>query len=204
MQPRHGDSKAAEVLIRNGADVDAKDIDGHAPIWTAANNSQVDVVRLLLDEGADFGKNDSSDDTPLRAAVQNGAMDIVRELLARGTDISTLGHGDQRQTFLRAALEEGDAGMVQVLIDHGADVHEVFENGHNILHCVAESEACQRGSAAVVDVLIKNGAAVNVENDLGYTPLLLATLKGHVFTISALLRHGAKLPAELALLRRDT
>ena len=43
---------SVEVLIAKGADINAKDNDGHTPIWLAKNNGQDEIVELLHKQGA--------------------------------------------------------------------------------------------------------------------------------------------------------
>ncbi|MCM3595996.1 ankyrin repeat domain-containing protein [Metabacillus idriensis] len=49
--------KLIHLLLRNGADVNAIDSDGHAPIQTAAFEGNAEVANLLIHNGADVTLN---------------------------------------------------------------------------------------------------------------------------------------------------
>src|ERR1035437_47685 len=48
-----GRRAVAEVLIANGADVNAQDKDGYSPLHWAARRSKFETMTFLLDSGAD-------------------------------------------------------------------------------------------------------------------------------------------------------
>ncbi len=57
-------------LIDSGADVNAVDDEGMAPLHAAAAADSAEVVRLLLDAGAQVDPQNTRGETPLRCAVQ--------------------------------------------------------------------------------------------------------------------------------------
>jgi ankyrin repeat protein len=72
------------LLLRHGADVNARDkIDG-APLHSAAKGGHVGIVRTLLQYGASLGMRDSRGLTPLYWACINHNDKIVKLLLASG------------------------------------------------------------------------------------------------------------------------
>jgi ankyrin repeat protein len=86
-----------EYLISKGADPNAVDKTGVAPLHRAVRKRSLAAVRALLDGGADARKPNKSGSTPLHLAVQNtGAsgsgsdaaheqqVEIIKLLLARG------------------------------------------------------------------------------------------------------------------------
>ena len=46
-----GDTAAAETLIDNGADVNAKDVIGSTPLFLATLNDHTDTAKLLIERG---------------------------------------------------------------------------------------------------------------------------------------------------------
>ncbi|MDR1741462.1 MAG: ankyrin repeat domain-containing protein, partial [Synergistaceae bacterium] len=56
------------ALLRCGADPNARDEDGHSPLWVAALRGKADAVRILLGGGAKVDEGDDDGVTPLLAA----------------------------------------------------------------------------------------------------------------------------------------
>ena len=76
-----GNEKVARLLLENGADTEAKNIDGEtALLWTADNGFEA-IVQLLLDKGADIEAKDNHKVTALFWADRHGFEAIVRLLL---------------------------------------------------------------------------------------------------------------------------
>ena len=69
-----------QLLLDRGADIDARDKNGWAPLHFAAAFSEVPtVVELLLDRGADATTRDSEGKVPFAYAVRNEHL--------KGTDV---------------------------------------------------------------------------------------------------------------------
>lgn len=79
-------AEIAELLIKNGADVNAKRTDdGATALILAAQEGRTEVVKLLLDKGADVNaKRTTNGETALGAAKRTGHIDIVRLLEKAG------------------------------------------------------------------------------------------------------------------------
>ena len=76
------------LLLEAGAEKDAQDVEGRAPLHFAASNGNRDCVALLIQHGADpdlatldFGA------TALHIAAQNGHAEVVFLLIGVGLDV---------------------------------------------------------------------------------------------------------------------
>lgn len=76
-----------ETLLKNGADVNAKDRDDNAPLHCLGHPS-VKTVQLLLDHNADVNSSSDIAETPLVHAIRENFDNEVFELLVKkGADV---------------------------------------------------------------------------------------------------------------------
>ena len=75
-----------ELLIENGADVDAHDMSGFGPMHWACQHGNATAVNLLMKAGADFDKPNRGKYTPFLLAVHWGHGRIAKTLIDAGAD----------------------------------------------------------------------------------------------------------------------
>ncbi len=184
-----GEALLVYLLLREGADEDARDGDGRTPLHKAAEEGHVEVAKVLLKHGADLNAKDRYEDTPLHKAAEKGRVEVVKLLLEHGADVNT--RDRYENTPLDKAAENGHVEVVKVLLEHGADVNAWSSSGWTPLH-----SAARRGHVEVVKVLLEHGADVNAKDELGNIPLHMAALEGHIEVVKVLLKHGADVNAK--------
>jgi endonuclease YncB( thermonuclease family) len=74
----------AELLLANGAKVDAKDINDWTPLHRVSRNGCKDIADLLIAKGADVNARTDHDKTPLRLAEDDGNANIAELLRQHG------------------------------------------------------------------------------------------------------------------------
>jgi len=74
------DAAKVKQLLKQGADVNAKDKYGNTALMIAAISGHTDTAKVLIDGGADVNAKDWSDDTALVLAIEGEHKDIVRLL----------------------------------------------------------------------------------------------------------------------------
>ena len=79
---------AVQKLLDLGADVNAQDNDGDAPLHGAAQSGNVEILDLLLAKGANPNLKNKYGGTPLMWAVVFDQEEVTRRLIERGADPS--------------------------------------------------------------------------------------------------------------------
>ena len=153
----YGYKELAELLIAEGADVDAKTTTGGTPLFNAVGNNK-EIVELLIANGADVnaqvvpGPHEFNvGDTPLDFSGTSEIIDLIRK------------HGGMTGVELRSgmtplhqAARDGHKEIVEQLIDKGADVNAKAEFGETPLHAAVSNDHKE-----IAELLIKEGADVN-------------------------------------------
>ena len=116
----------AELLIANGADVNAKsdinwEVRDLTPLHIAASSGKQDIAELLLAKGADVNATASIERTPLHYAVAAGNKDIVELLLAKRANVNA--KDLKGGTPLHYAAAKGDKDIIELLLANGADIN---------------------------------------------------------------------------------
>lgn len=111
-----GDTKTAELLIKEGADVNAA-VGGNTLLGQCAYKGDVRMTKCLLAaSGIDVNRDCGDGSTPLWRAVSQGHIDVVKELLgAKGIDVNRT-ITDLGATPLFTAAANGKTEMVRLLL----------------------------------------------------------------------------------------
>ncbi|KAF3634440.1 putative haloacid dehalogenase-like hydrolase domain-containing protein 3-like [Capsicum annuum] len=95
MASANGHRSIVEYLIRNGADVNASNVEKNTPLHWACLNGHIEVVKSLILAGANVSALNSHERTPIDEVVTRGKMNIIdaiNEAVARlelaGTTVS--------------------------------------------------------------------------------------------------------------------
>ena len=81
---RNGDKEIAEILIAEGADVNAKNDNGQTSLHFAAIGGYMEIAKLLINNGADVNAKDRYGKTPLDWATKNKHPEIADLLRKHG------------------------------------------------------------------------------------------------------------------------
>jgi ankyrin repeat protein len=199
------DLDRANLLLNAGADANAANDFRMTPLSQACTNGNYAFVRTLLKSGANPNTAIATGETPLMTCARSGSVDAVKILVEYGAAVNAK-EPKENQTALMWAAAERHPDVVKALIDAHADLKANTKQGFTAIHFAAREgdvESIKELLAAGVDVNIQTqaeGAANRVTNflgiakttgALGYTPLLVATVQGHVDTALWLLDHGA-------------
>ncbi|KAJ5555137.1 hypothetical protein N7461_003607 [Penicillium sp. DV-2018c] len=163
-----GSSLAIQILVRQGADIDSLDAEGHTALFRQAALGDARGVQLLLDNGADPNGSDKAPlAKPLIAAVGEGHTVVAAMLIQYGANVDTSDrHG---MTALWWAVDSGHVNLVEMLLVNGAGTESVGLDGLTPLLWAASHE-----NIPVLERLIYHGANINARDMSGRTAIMLA------------------------------
>ncbi|KAK4247358.1 ankyrin repeat-containing domain protein [Corynascus novoguineensis] len=179
------DGPARHVKRSAKVDFDSTDEDGRTPLMAAARDGRYGSVHALLKVGADPQVYDKNCKTPLYLAAWNGHIDVMRELVKTGANPYELSDPPREDVtaFVLAATAD-DAGWKAYLdtkSNFTAEEHPVLGLHH----------AARHGFPKIVERMVSAGSGVDARDDMGRTPLIWASINGHVSVVQLLLSIGA-------------
>ena len=206
---QRGDTESVALLLKYGADMERRNVEGHTALILAARNGPNATTRLLIDAGANVG---------LREAALLGDAALTKALLDAGADLNP----EDTANALRHAAVSGQTETLALLLDSGAPVDSADKNGKTALMQAAlygqfpalrlllerganPNMTDNGGGTALMDsvsssvrrnresvaLLLSYGAKANAQSRRGWTPLILCCLWGDAEAVEILLRHGA-------------
>jgi ankyrin repeat protein len=199
------DLEIATLLLGAGADANAANDYRMTPLSEACTNGNSAFVRLLLKSGANPNTAAATGVTPLMTCAKSGSADAVRMLIEYGAAVNAK-EPTQNQTALMWAAAEHHPDVVKAFIDAHADLKANSKQGFTAIHFAArvgDLDSVKLLLAAGVDVNILTQAAgaenrvssflgiAKTQGALGYTPLLVAVVRGQIDLALYLLDHGA-------------
>ena len=158
-----------EILIKAGADLEARHGGGGTPLHEAAwSGDDPAVFQVLLQAGADVNALNNDSNTPLHRLARfnsergHRSVVIARILIDAGADVNA--RQDDGYTPLHYAARRGSVPVIEVLIEAGAEVDARNNRGGTPLHEVAWFNE----SPAAIEELLSAGAdpgAINREDE---------------------------------------
>jgi ankyrin repeat protein len=177
-----------ELLLANGANINATDCEGQTPLYSAVCLGRVDTVRVFLARGAKVDVRENRwGHTPLHAAVISVEPEVVELLISHGADVDARDKRDCTPLhFAVLSSLRAEPEIVEQLPAYGAEVNAEYD--HRVTQFRLSNFAKCSG---VVKLLLDNGADANAQNASGMTALHLASERGHRCLVDMLLTRGA-------------
>ena len=171
-------------LSRKDLDINAASRFGETALGRCARQGYETSLKILIEAGADVNKANESGQTPLSTAAAAEGKEKMVEILLSHPKIDIDAVDSKGQTALHRAGEEDRTKCVKMLLGHypPAAVDIADENGNTALHLAAA-----KGNKIAAKMLLKGGggggaednkADINMQNQLGNTPLALAAVGG--------------------------
>ena len=169
-----GHAKIAQMLIRAGAHVDARDSQGRTALMDAAEGGHAEVLQVLLDGDAALGVFCDRGFAPMHYAALRGNERELALLLGHGASADLPSTAPHAATPLMLAAASGYRAACVLLLEIGAHVDARGSRGGTAL-----MNAAANGHLEVVQLLLERGGDPLVIDSQGYTAESLATANRH-------------------------
>ncbi len=206
-------------LLDMGIDVNARNRNGHSPLYLAVQENRRTVGEQLLANGADVFSSDSDNSSPLRLALTWG--EDVQDWVLTSEVIKAKDGSGNTPLHYAAEWELNDA--VTSLLEKGSDANAQNTNGESPIFNAVKSNNIEAillllrsgadrnlrnylgdtivhysvrwNAGEAARLAINNGYDINAQNLAGKTPLHQASRNGKQEIVSLLLQEGADIHA---------
>ena len=176
------------LLLKRGADPDAKADGGMTALMFAAESGDLLLLKVLVLNGANLELTHVENTTPLLVAILNNHFEAASYLLEKGAQ------PDQKDDYQGSALIYASASnayqIADLLLFYGATDTIKDRDGNDAL-----ITSVFFGNVETADVLLQNGLDPEVRDKKGNTPLMIAAQQGDTTMMNLLMEYGAELNA---------
>lgn len=142
-----GKLKVVELLLNQGANINAVSDTGSTPVRSACFMTHVEVVKYLVEHGADINLPNYNGGTCLINSVQSCLL--CEFLLRNGADVNA--RDIQNKTALHYAIQEHRLETTRLLLKNGANIYAKSRYGDDALQT-----ACLKGAGRIFEYLTSN------------------------------------------------
>ena len=180
-----------EELLEYEAQLDMQDSEGNTALILAFKiRYNLNLVELLIRKGADMNLKNKEGQNLLMIACTEESEQCVKLLLENGVETNL--QDKKGLTALMIASKGGSDSIVELLLSNGqAGVDMKEHQGRTaLMHSVLYK---RRQLVEVLRLLIKHRANLDLQDNLGWSALMIACQNGHVEVCSMLLDKDANL-----------
>jgi ankyrin repeat protein len=184
--------ECVQCLLAAGADREARDNGGNAPLYLAVQSNHPDVVIALIEAKCSVNTRGCGGNTPLHVASKWGYDECLQTLLDNGANVNAC--DSSGATPLIVAVRNGQYMAVRAILqlERGVCDLDLYDSeGRTALHYASYKARC-------VDQLVAAGANLNITDNDNLTPLIMAATEGFDKVITTLLHAGRKCDVNVA------
>ncbi|KAG3149663.1 hypothetical protein PI124_g11426 [Phytophthora idaei] len=173
-----------ELLLRFGANVNARNQEGYSALHYAGNGDALDVAKYLLDNEAHIDAHDQNGKTPLHHCIREGSLLVVNLLVSRGAQIDI--KDVDGVTPLTLAIHQRSMNMLQIILN---EHHVVVTTKRRDFAASVLLTAVENEIEEAARLIIEGGySSVMIRNSDGETPLHRAIVKRNLQLMEFLMR----------------
>ena len=179
--------KIAQILIEEGARVNAKNYQGMNPLMIATLEGCPETIKTLIKNGANLNDVDKRGNTPLIMAAIYDDTYAIRILVDKGADI-TIRNNDNLNAIDVAFSQSNDIASIHSLIKSGN--LKMPRMGEGNLHTAART-----GQIDLLISLLKENADVDQVDQTRQTPIMYSIMANQRSALRTLIKWNANLNA---------
>ena len=212
--------RVAGLLVANGANKDAKNVNGETPLCISVRKGNILLTQLLVEEGAYVNSSSNNGETSLNIAIDEENDLITALLLSKDAKLLTvyLEYAGLTHLFVSNCLNEVNCKpkcnfapalvnfekkivnelkekLVQCQKNYKLVVDELSQSGKTSLHycCITDPFENLKSfrSKDVIKCLLELGASIDIQDQTGYTPLMYAVKYQLYEETAVLVKNGA-------------
>ena len=181
-----GGTAILEKLLTAGANPNLAAHNGEFPLWLAAEAGDLEMVRVLVEFDAELdAQNSETGKTALDRAKQQGRENVAGYLRAQGAEERLY---PLEEELLNIVATDAGVEWLERAMENGHDLDTTDGRGTTALHLAAQLRRTDYAAE-----LARLGAAIDIRDDQGRTPLLVAIESDPYYpgVVQALLLEGA-------------
>jgi ankyrin repeat protein len=198
----NGNAEMVKLLLSRGAIPECQDRYGSTPLVTAVRKGYSQIAEILLEAGADVEARDEESNTPFIIATLNGSTEILEKLGSAGADTNAVNRDNQNALSIARAKKRPELetllkslGAVEAKVEPKSN-NEISAEGlerkrRNLLK-KSLFEAARSGDMETLEAVFDLVSEVDVRDDSGATPFMVAGVEGHFDIADLLLDMGAE------------